>query len=184
MIRCYITDRLALGGSEALLESIERNARAGVDLIQLRERDLPALDLVELTRRALDAVAGTSTRLVVNDRVDVALAAGAHGAHLRSHAIAGKEWRRLVPPGFILTLACHSVAEVREADGVALLLFSPVFPSPGKGPAAGLDALREAAAATRIPVLALGGVTADNAQACIEAGAAGIAAIRLFQTTG
>lgn len=150
-------------------------------MIQIRERDLPARELLELTRCALDVTAGRPARILVNDRVDVALAAGAHGAHLRSHAITGVEWRRLVPPGFILTLACHSLQEVRQVEGVDFVLFSPVFFSPGKGQPAGLDVLREAAAATRVPVLALGGVTAENAPACINAGAAGIAAIRLFQ---
>ena len=148
-----------------------------VDVIQVRDKQLPARDLLELTMRALSL----APKVVVNERVDVALAAGAHGVHLRSHPIAPREWRRIVPAGFLIGVSCHTLDDIREAEGADYVYFSPIFESPGHGPPVGLDALREAVRIAPMPVIALGGITWGNAPACIEAGAAGIAAIRLFQ---
>src|SRR4051794_986298 len=103
VIRYYITDRQQMGGSiDRLLDAIGRNAQAGVDYIQLREKDLGGRELLELTVAALDRIHGTAARLLVNERTDIALAAGAHGVHLRSHSITPAEWRRIVPPGFLV----------------------------------------------------------------------------------
>ncbi len=177
MIRYYITDRHAAGGIEALLRCIET---VSADFIQIREKDLSARDLFDLTHRA---VALTKTPILVNDRADIALAAGAAGVHLPGGSIAPHELRRLVG---LIAVSCHTLDEVRRAaeEGADFVVFSPVFATPGKGPPVGLDALARAAASVRIPVLALGGVTESNANLCISNGAAGIAGIRIFQTIG
>ena len=177
MIRYYITDRHSVGGIEPLLRCIEA---ACADYIQIREKDLSAKALLELTQRAL---ALTKIPILVNSRADVALAAGAHGVHLPGGSIAPREFRRL---GIgVVAVSCHTVDEVRaaESEGADFVVFGPVFATPGKGPSVGLDALERAAASVQIPVLALGGVTMDNANLCIIRGAAGIAGIRMFQTT-
>ena len=168
MLRYYITDRRLLN-----LET------AAADYIQLRDKELSARDLFDLTVRAVAAAPGS--KILVNDRADVAIAAGAHGVHLRSNSIAPSAWRRVLPKTFLLGVSCHTLDDIVRSAGADFVVFGPIFDTPGKGPAIGLEALREAAASTSTPVLALGGVTWENAPACMEAGAAGIAGIRLFQ---
>jgi thiamine-phosphate pyrophosphorylase len=198
----YITDRRAFGGGERerrdrLLKKIAEAADAGVDYIQLREKDLSSRELESLAREAVHALAGCKTALLINSRTDVALAVGADGVHLRSEDVPPKEvlavWQRcgkgapareIATPALILSTSCHSPAETEAAaaNGASLALFAPVFEkkdSPGRV-AIGLAALREASSC-EIPVLALGGVTLENAPACLRAGASGIAGIRLFQ---
>ncbi|HYO81295.1 MAG TPA: thiamine phosphate synthase [Bryobacteraceae bacterium] len=183
MTTCYITDRFGFGGDvHALLGCIERNAQAGVSMIQIREKDLAARELLSLTRRAV-AVSGSAS-VLVNGRIDVAIAAGAHGVHLPSGSIQPRRWRSIVPDNFVIGLSCHSLEDVRAAEGADYILFSPVFESPGKGKAVGLAALRQVCQASPVPVLALGGITHENAPSCMEAGAAGFAAIRMFQAAG
>jgi thiamine-phosphate pyrophosphorylase len=176
--RYYITDR---HGCRDVLQCIELAVADGVDLIQIREKDLSARELLFLVRKAVSLTSRSATRVLVNARVDIGLASGAHGVHLPADSIRPETWRNIVPPGFLIGVSCHSVAELQRARGADFAAYGPVFATPGKGPAIGLDALAQAARMSPVPLFALGGVTADNAQSCIDAGAAGIAAIRMFQ---
>jgi thiamine-phosphate pyrophosphorylase len=203
----YITDRAAFPGNELsrrsrLLEKIGEAAGAGVDYIQLREKDLSPRELESLAREVVrairDAQRSTGGRqpasaLLINSRTDVALAVQADGVHLRSDDVSPQEvrtvWQRDVGaparansrPDPLVGVSCHSPAEVARAaaQGSTFAVFAPVFEKKDAHPA-GLKSLREACLAN-IPVLALGGITLANARSCIAAGAAGIAAIRLFQ---
>ncbi len=203
MLFCYITDRSQFPGDEetrrrALLAKIAEATRAGVQLIQLREKDLSIRDLESLARSAIEVTAenapagGIGPHLLVNSRIDVGFAVGAAGVHLRSDDISVQDaraiWERAsrssasrVP---VVGVSCHRPAEVARAaaSGADFAVFAPVF---GKHnvpsiPAAGLGTLRDACQ-HKIRVLALGGITLHNAGSCIEAGASGIAGIRLFQ---
>lgn len=182
MIRCYITHSPTLG-DEPLLGAIARNLAAGITWIQIREKDLSARALFDLVEAALKLPNPHGSKIIVNTRADVAISAGAAGVHLPSGSPAARFWRR---PGFLVGVSCHSVEEVRsaETEGADYAVFGPVFPPRSKTVRAvplGLDGLRQAASAVRIPVLALGGVTRENSDACISAGAAGIAGITIFQ---
>jgi thiamine-phosphate pyrophosphorylase len=188
----YITDRRQFPGDEtcrrrALLDKIAEASRWGVDFIQLREKDLSARELEALAGDAVRVVRENSSRtqLLINSRTDVAIACGADGVHLRSADVLPVEvragWRNRVSAVPVISVACHSPAEVARAaaEGVDLAIFAPVFEKQGSS-AAGLSGLREACEHP-LKVLALGGVTLENARACVEVGAAGVAGIRLFQ---
>jgi thiamine-phosphate diphosphorylase len=150
--------------------------------VQIREKDLPARDLFDLVRAAI----ATGAKIIVNSRMDVALAAGAAGVHLPAGSPPPDRWRAIAPPGFLIGASCHSVEEVRAAaqHGADYVVFGPVFAPRSKSTMLdprGLELLEQAARASPIPVLALGGITSENAAACVGHGAAGIAAISLFQ---
>jgi thiamine-phosphate pyrophosphorylase len=178
MKRYYITDRKPVGGFKPLLDVICDQLRLGVDVIQIREKDVGARALFEFTRAVLEARqadlhAHAQTKILVNSRADVALAAGADGIHLPAQAPLE------TLPGLLIGRSCHTLDDVRDAKA-DFVTFGPVFASPGKGTPVGLEALREACSLGK-PVYALGGVDWDNAADCMAAGAEGIAGIRLFQ---
>ena len=202
-ILCYVTDRsalpLATGASPdrigALLERIEQAARAGVDWIQLREKDLEGRALFDLTVRAMAVSAAarsaeTRAGILVNDRLDVAWASPSAGVHLGETSLPVSDvvrWKdQAGRSDFVVGASCHSLERAVETAGAGAdyIFFGPVFATPSKaafGPPQGLDKLGEICRAVSIPVLAIGGITAENVGACLDAGAAGIAAIRLFQ---
>ena len=169
-----------------LLALITAAVRARINLVQLREKNLTARSLYELTTRAAAITRGSATRLLVNDRADIARAAHADGVHLTTRSLEAHTIRRAFGADFLIGVSTHSVAEARAAleGGADFATFGPVFETASKrayGPAVGLDLLQEAARAlSPFPLLALGGITLDNAAAALRAGASGIAAIRLF----
>jgi thiamine-phosphate pyrophosphorylase len=174
----------------ALVTAARAAARAGVDLVQVRERGLEDRSLLALAEGVRDAIAGTGARMLVNDRVDVALAAAADGVHLPGSAAACSRIRSMVPDGFLVGRSVHSLGEAIAAagdGGCDYLVFGTVFESRSKAAShavAGLDALAEVCAAVRLPVLAIGGITAERVPDVVRAGAAGVAAIGLFGAGG
>ncbi len=181
-VLCLITDRRRWTDEAALVGAVSAAARAGVHLIQVREQDLEAHALVSLVRRCVDAVKGTRARVLVNDRVDVALAAGAHGVHLRETSMPAPCVRSMTPPGFLVGRSVHSLEGARGAareGGLDYLVFGPVHPTTSKpGVAAvGLGVLATVAVGTPLPVLALGGIDLSAAKDLGRVGAAGMAAI-------
>jgi thiamine-phosphate pyrophosphorylase len=206
-VLCYVTDRQALPSSshedwlQALVAKIAAVASAGVDWIQIREKDLSGRASASLVGEAMRQISAsgqfttTSPRLIVNDRLDVALAEGAGGVHLGENSLPVAEAKRLVllqqagqrlTSDFVVGVSCHSLeaAKSAEAAGANYIFFGPVFATPSKasyGAPQGLARLAEVCVVVNIPVLAIGGITLENAASCISCGAAGIAAIRLFQ---
>jgi len=169
-----------------LLNLVETAVTAEIPLLQIREKNLSGRSLYELTTRAAALVQDSSTRLLVNDRADVALAAGAHGVHLTSRSLPASVIRETYGPDLIVGLSTHSVAEAQTAKsgGADFVLFGPVFETESKrmfGEPQGLTKLAEVSAAIpELPVIAVGGISIDNFELCLQAGARGIAAIRLL----
>ncbi len=201
MLLYYITDRTQFTGDEtarrrALLIKIAEAVACRVDYVQLREKDLSTREIQQLVEAATRiireksaTVAASKTRLLINSRTDLAIACGADGVHLRSEDISPGEVRAVwelasVDRQPIVAISCHTAFDVARAasGGADFVVFAPIFEKKDapRGQVAGLTALREACR-QNIPVLALGGVNRDNAHLCMEAGASGIAGIRLFQ---
>jgi thiamine-phosphate pyrophosphorylase len=198
VIRHFVTDRRRFGLSvDELVARAGAVARAGVDVIQVRERDLSDRELAALVRAVVVAASGTTARVIVNDRADIALVAGACGVHLRGDSAPASRVRALAdvaadagpasqpPDRFLIGRSVHSLVDVDAAiadGGADYLLFGTVFPSEGKpgGPAAGLEALQAVCVRSAVPVIAIGGITEERAALVQQAGAAGFAAIGLF----
>jgi thiamine-phosphate pyrophosphorylase len=163
------------------MKFIARAMYAGVDFIQIREKDLSARELLDLTRRALSLTSPHGSKVLVNARMDVALAAGAHGIHLPSGSVAPRDLRAIAPAGFLIGVSTHSLEELQaaEQEGADFAVFGPIFKE--KPRALGIERLQEAVRAVSLPVLALGGVDEGNVAECIAAGAAGVAGISMFQ---
>ena len=191
---CYITDRRGVEG-ENLLPVIDRGIAAGMDLIQIREKDMATRELLKLVEDArmvsllAEAISHprTRARILVNDRLDVALAAEADGVHLPVNGLPVAEVRRTYP-SLLIGASCHNLEELQRAEtgGADFAVFGPVFKPLSKESTStplGVEKLAKATRAVKIPVLALGGVTVDNAADCLRAGAAGLAAITLFQAS-
>jgi thiamine-phosphate diphosphorylase len=192
---CYVTDRKSLAGYSGkghglLIKKIEAAGRAGVDWIQIREKDMQGRELTELVAEALRVVP-RACRVVVNDRLDVAMAAGAGGVHLGEAGLPAEQARRLMrernlQSDFRVGVSTHSLeaAFAAQQAGADYIIFGPVFPTPSKvgyGSPQGLGELKRVCRSISLPVLAIGGITLENAGACLAAGAGGVVAIRLFQ---
>jgi thiamine-phosphate pyrophosphorylase len=202
-ILCYVTDRQALSrgyeldAREALLHKIQDAAAAGVDWIQIREKDLSGKECAALTSAAIERAARPPAssqgpiRILVNDRLDVALSQAAGGVHLGENSLTVEKARKLadsrIPSqDFLIGVSCHSVEAATAAakGGADYVFFGPVFATPSKaayGAPQGLARLAEVCRVVSLPVIAIGGITLDNAAPCLAAGSSGIAAIRLFQ---
>jgi len=187
-----VTDRQALYVNNdandriaALLDLLTEAAKAGIDLIQIREKDLSGRQLFSLVESVVNAVRPLGARVFVNDRVDVALACGADGVHLAGNSIPVEVVRRLVGPKMLLGVSTHSSQEVDTAErgGADFVVLGPVFETPSKikyGAPLGLTALAEVADRTKLPVIAIGGITEENYHSVLKHGASGIAAIKMF----
>ena len=211
---CYVSDRKTLAGHQKagsvdlLLQKLDEVIAAGIDWVQIREKDLSARELSRVVRSALRSVdkyssGRNSPRILVNDRLDVALAEGASGVHLGENSLPVTDTKELVrsvaaapievpatkrtaPNDFLIGASCHrrEDAEAAAASGADYIFFGPIFATPSKaayGAPQGLDRLAEVCRTVSIPVIAIGGITADTAESCLRGGATGIAAIRLFQ---
>ena len=174
---------------DVILPLVEAAVAAKVPLFQIREKLLPARVLYEITERAVEITCGSDTRLLVNDRSDIARAAGADGVHLTSKSLRAEVVRKIYGPEFLIGVSTHSLDEARAArtGGADFVVFGPVFETESKrefGAPQGLNRLEEVTGELRgFPVVAIGGITLDNARACFEAGASGVAAIRLLNDT-
>lgn len=186
---CYITDRHTLG-DKTLDDCVRQAVAAGVDLVQIREKDLATRELMRVVESALAAAQGTRTRIVVNDRLDVALGLGAAGVHLGTQSLPAEVVRHIVDSlarrDFLIGVSCHSLEDAiaAESAGASAILLGPIFETASKlryGPPLGIAKLAEVAQHVKIPVLALGGITVARVKACLEAGATGVAGISIFQ---
>lgn len=176
-------------GEDTLKQKVSAAFRAGVDYVQLREKDLPGKLLCSLAESLQELPERTQSqrpvRLLINERLDIAVACGADGVHLPSDGIPVGAAKGKAGAGAIVGISCHSTEEVEQAgrDGASYVLLGPVFETPSKpeGKPLGVRLVREICLRSIAPVFALGGITRDNAESCIRAGAIGVAGIRLFQ---
>lgn len=187
---CLITDRTALGRGPAAMDGVVELCRdasaAGIDLIQIREKDVSARELFDVTVRVVDAARAGGARVLVNDRFDIALAANANGVHLTTRSMDVATVRAAVGSRLVVGVSTHSGADVRDAasGGADFVVCGPVFETPSKnafGKALGPDEVARIASWSGIPVLGLGGIDPSNAATALNGSIAGIAAIRMFQ---
>jgi thiamine-phosphate diphosphorylase len=168
----------------ALVASIEEALRAGIDLVQIRRKGQPGGKVESLVRRLIDSIEGVCDHLLVNDRLDVALATGALGVHLPARGLPIAEVRRVVPGGFRIGASTHRLDEAARAaqDGADFVVFGPVYPTSSKPghPGCGIDALRQAVETVTVPVFALGGVSPEHVPELAASGVCGIAGITAF----
>jgi len=182
----YITDRK--GCSLPILQQIQQAIDTSVDFIQIREKDLPTRPLLALAARALDLAKGSRSRILINDRVDIALAARLNGVQLGHHSMEMAFVRgHLSGMNLLIGASVHSMDEflLAAAQGANFATLGPIFATPSKslyGPPLGLGLLSRVCERASIPVFALGGIDLENYRSCLTAGAAGVAAIRMFQT--
>ena len=171
---------------QQILQLVEAGVAARVPLFQIREKTLSGRALYELTARAVEITRGSDTRLLVNDRSDIARAAGADGVHLTSQSLPAAILRATYGPDFLIGVSTHSLDEARaaQAGGADFVVFGPVFETESKrefGEPQRLNKLEQVTSELRdFPVVAIGGITLDNVRACFDAGARGVAAIRLL----
>ena len=188
---CLVTDRRRLCPETVTFEAARRRlidqakwaVTSNVDLIQVRERDLETADLARLVSDLVRVTRGSGTRVVVNDRLDVALACGADGVHLRHDSVRAETVRTIAPAGFLVGRSVHGLAEAVGAGPVDYLIAGTVFPTPSKPaatPILGLDGLADVVQAVAVPVLAIGGITRERLDEVAATGAAGAAGIGLF----
>jgi thiamine-phosphate pyrophosphorylase len=179
-IRCLITDGTASHNESKWLDHAAAWIADGIELLQIRERNLPVRQLAGLTRKVLSLPNPHGTKILINDRADVAIACGAHGVHLRDGSVPPEIFAR---PGFFVSIACHNIADLERTRGADFILLAPIFKPLSKEdtrPVLGIEAIGEITRISPIPVLALGGINAVNARLCVEAGAAGVAGISYF----
>jgi thiamine-phosphate pyrophosphorylase len=182
---CYITDLRALE-PKPLEPHVALAIAAGITLIQIREKDLPTRELLALAAASAERARGSRSRIIVNDRLDIALAAQADGVHLGGQSMPVAAAQRAAPENFLVGKSCHSLEEALDADatGSSYILLGPIFETPSKagyGLPLGLEKLAKVAEKVKTPILALGGITTGRVQACLAHGATGVAGIRLFQ---
>ncbi len=165
------------------LELIKVAAQNDIYLIQIREKNLPARLVFEFASEAVEITRNTGTKLLVNDRADIALAANADGVHLTSRSLSADTIRRAFPEKFIIGVSTHTIEEAENAkkQQANFVTFSPIFSTPDKGEPQGIENLREVCEKLKpFPVIALGGIDADNFSEVLDAGASGFAAIRFL----
>jgi thiamine-phosphate pyrophosphorylase len=177
---CLVTDRALVTG--ALEDAVETCLAAGLRAVQLREKDLPARNLLAMARKLRESTRRHGAKLFVNDRADVALAVGADGVHRTGSSLPVTALRAIIPPGFLIGASVHSVVEARaaESEGADFLFFGPIYDTPSKrryGPPQGLAELERVASAVGLSVFAIGGVTPARVAELGRAGASGVAVI-------
>jgi thiamine-phosphate pyrophosphorylase len=181
VIRCLITDGTYANDPSRWIDKIRRALAEGIELIQIRERDLPPRDLAGVAKLVMELPERARTKILINDRADIAIASGADGVHLRDGSPEPRIFRSL---GLLVTAACHGPEKAAEVEGADYAILAPIFVPLSKAaatPPLGTDAIKEFARRSRVPVLALGGITKENAPDCIRAGAAGIAGVTYFE---
>ncbi len=183
-----ITDRKQTYKQRRLIDSVEELLRAGIRMVQLREKDLSAAELYPLARDFRLLTHKYNAHLLINDRIDIALAVGADGVHLGGHSLPIKKTREILGSDALIGVSTHSVSEAESAQnqGADFITYGPVFFTPSKapfGPPVGVDSLQTICNGCKIPVYALGGINIDNTREVLKGGAYGVAMISTLLST-